>query len=328
MKYIPSILIAAASCGVVLTAHAAGGMSPPSYNSSDQKLTLPFVEVISSDNKKAASFAEAVFSLQNGYFVIDSVKVNDIKNKTVIGNDANTTSNTLVQPTDDALSGGGKNQSLNFGDVIMGGYGDDILIGGLGIDVIMGKMGDDVLIGGTEDFNPENRDRAFGGPGYDAFIWAPGDGSDYFNGGSGTDVVIFGKLDEIDGEGSKSTVETDKNFDGIFMNPATNLPFADVTNSPGFCDVLDSSNSDVAELNKLGVDQLVRFTLRGKADSFESGEQKEDNGLRVTLHLKNVEYVVCTPRAGGSIEVLNIAVQPAVKAKLSDLPARFQSLIK
>ena len=323
MKYIRSILIAT-SCGFVAVANAG---TSPSYNTSTKTLKLPFVE-ITNGMDLGSSYVSGELSLENGYFAIKSSQSYKVEDKIVIGSDSDSISNTLIQPTDDVLSGGGRNQSLNFGDVVTGGFGNDSLIGGLGIDVIMGKAGDDILIGGTEDFNPENRDRAFGGPGHDAFIWAPGDGSDYFNGEAGMDVIIFGKIAEIDGVSSKFTVETDKNFDGIFIDPDTKLPIVDVTNSPGFCTVLDSSNQDAAELAKLGVDHLVQFTLRGKANSFDAGEQKEDNGLRVTLHLKDVEYVICTPRSGGEIEVFNIAVQPAVKAELSDLPDYFADLVK
>lgn len=325
VKNTVSSLLIVASYGLASTAYA----EPSSYNSSTQTLTLPFVEMVSNYDTNATSYAEAKLSWKPSlqYFTLDSVAVMPIENKIVIGNDANSINNTVVQPTDPALSGGGKNQSLNFGDIVMGGHGNDILIGGLGIDVLMGKAGNDILIGGTEDFNPENRDRAFGGPGNDTFIWAPGDGSDFFHGGSGTDVVIFGKIAEIDGEGSKFTVEKDKNFDGIFLDPATHQPSIDVTSSPGFCTILDRSQYS-AEFDTLGVDHLVRFALRGKADAFEAATQTDDNGVRVTLHLKGVEYVVCTSRSGGEIEVFNIGVQPAVKENLSDLPQYVQNLIQ
>ena len=77
--------------------------------------------------------------------------------------------------------GNGGDQSLQFGDAVVGGDDDDVLIGALGIDVLIGNGGDDVLIGGTEDFNPLNRDRGFGGVGDDVFVWAPGDGNDFFD---------------------------------------------------------------------------------------------------------------------------------------------------
>ena len=48
--------------------------------------------------------------------------------------------------------------------------------------------GDDVIVGGTEGGQPApalpNSDIAYGEAGSDAFIWAPGDGSDAFVGGN------------------------------------------------------------------------------------------------------------------------------------------------
>ena len=111
-----------------------------------------------------------------------------------IGADNNSIENPLVQPQDPALSGGGRDQTLQFGDVIFGSRRDDLQIGGLGTDILAGGRGDDVIIGGIEHFNPLNRDRAFGGLGNDIFIWKPGDGSDLWNGGPGLDVVVFGLI--------------------------------------------------------------------------------------------------------------------------------------
>jgi hypothetical protein len=53
---------------------------------------------------------------------------------------------------------------------------------------------------------------------------------------------------------------------------------------------------------------------------FEAGEQDDDNGLRVTLHLKGVdEYVVCTERDGGFIEVFDLTVSPPTLISLQDV---------
>lgn len=86
---------------------------------------------------------------------------------------------------------------------MLGSDRDDLMIGRLGIDVMAGNRGSDVMIGGTEDFNPFNRDRAFGGRGKDIFMWAPGDGSDLFEGGKGHDVVMFGLIGELDEAGNR-----------------------------------------------------------------------------------------------------------------------------
>ena len=116
-----------------------------------------------------------------------------------VGSDLNTKSNPLLS-LNPGGPGGSSNQSLRAGDILQGNEYDDLLIGGLGVDVLFGGAGDDILIGGTEDFNSsvdgdvlgaDNRDRTFGQAGDDLHVWTPGDGSDFFNGGEGTDVAVF-----------------------------------------------------------------------------------------------------------------------------------------
>ena len=241
--------------------------------------------------------------------------------------------------------GGSPNQSLRSGDMLEGGPTDDVLIGALGIDVLIGGDGDDILIGGTEDFNSsvdgdglgaDNRDRAFGGEGNDLFIWSPGDGSDFYDGGAGVDVIAFGLLGEERDSDSGTDgapffnvdppgTDDSQNFDGIFLDPDTNLPMVSASESPGFCTVLDTSTNP-SELAALSLDHLVRFRLRGVADAFDAGARTDDDGLRVGLSLRNVEYVVCTKRAfldGVGIEnvqVLDLTSTPATTTTLSALP--------
>lgn len=249
--------------------------------------------------------------------------------------------------------GGSPNQSLRSGDVLQGGSVDEVIIGALGVDLMIGGDGDDVLIGGTEDFNAnvdgdglgaDNRDKAFGGNGEDVFIWAPGDGSDFYDGGPGVDVVVFGVLgEERDNSGltagapffgvSPPGTDGSQNFDGIFLDSVTRLPAVSVSGSPGFCSVIDeSTNPD--ELAAMSLDHLVRFSLRGVADAFDAGERSDDDGLRVALSLRNVEYVVCTKRSvtdgGGvdNIEVLNLATAPPTIGSLTDLPEFIQQQIQ
>lgn len=233
--------------------------------------------------------------------------------RTQVGADNNSAKNSFIQPQDDALSGGGRDQTMQFGDVIFGSFRDDLLIGGLGADVLVGSLGNDVILGGVEHFNPLNRDRAYGGLGNDIFIWKPGDGSDSWNGGRGHDVVILGLVGEVvDGE-NIFAVSKDKKTAKIAIDSKSKLPLVDVTNSPGFCEVIDSSSSHEAaeELQALGLGHLVRFSIRGIANKFENGEQDTDNGLRVTLHLKDVETLICTSRDGGEIEVVDLTTSPA-----------------
>lgn len=230
-----------------------------------------------------------------------------------IGADNNSVNNAFVQPQDPTLSGGGRDQTMQFGDVLLGSHYDDLQIGGLGTDILAPGRGDDIVIGGVEHFNPANRDRAFGGSGRDIFIWKPGDGSDLWNGGRDHDVVIFGLTGEVDDGEVNFGVSFDQQTAEIALDPETSLPLVDVTNSPGFCEVIDATYSPeaAAELAALNLDHLVRFSIRAVADAFESGEQNTDNGLRVTLHLKDVETLICTSRDGGEIEVIDLTSQPA-----------------
>ncbi len=240
------------------------------------------------------------------------------------GSDINAVDNPFVQPQDPALAGGGRDQTLQFGDVVKAKRRDTLLIGGLGTDVIMGDRGSDVLIGGLEHFNPSNRDRAFGGRGNDIFVWKPGDGSDLFDGGGGHDVVVFGVVGEDAGGFPEFAVVNDQVRGEVFIDPLTNLPQVDLTNSPGFCEIVDDSvSADAdAELAALEVDRLVRFVIRGVRDAFEAGSQNTDNGLRVTLHLDSVETLVCTSRAGGEIQIFDLTESPAVQISLDDIPSR------
>ncbi|MEO0652181.1 MAG: hypothetical protein AAFZ65_16020 [Planctomycetota bacterium] len=250
-----------------------------------------------------------------------------------IGADNNNIDNPFIQPgPDPALSGGGRDQSLKFGDVLFGTGDSDVLIGRLGTDVIVGADSDDVLIGGTEHFFPENRDRAFGGPGNDLFLWSPGDGSDFYNGGPGLDAIAFGLMGEINENGELVfQVTNDQQAGNVFIDPATGVPSMDVTNSPGFCEVVSAyDSSDAARnLDSLGLDNLARFFIRGVANAFEAGEQSEDNGLRVTIHLVDVEYVICATREGGQVEVIDLTGPVPTKIRLSQVPiASVASIIK
>lgn len=268
------------------------------------------------------------------------------------GNDLNRLGHSLLSENPGG-PGGSPNQSLRGADVLQAEAGvDSLLIGALGADVLVGNSGDDILIGGTEDFNSsvdgdergaDNRDRAFGNAGEDTFIWTPGDGSDYFDGGEGTDVLILGLLgEERDNNGltdgapffnvSPPGTPGSQDFDGIFLN-AQNQPRVNVSGSPGFCSVVDRSD-EPETLEALRLDALVRFTLRGVANAFDAGSRTDDDGLRVTLNTDGVEFVVCAKREvladGGldNIEVLDLTTQPPSLAQISDLPEYVQQLLQ
>ncbi len=172
---------------------------------------------------------------------------------------------------------------------------------------MLGQAGNDVQVGGP-DPSPPNADRAFGGAGADVFLWQPGDGSDFFDGGPQADAVVLGSI-LIDEETGLPE-----------LDPESGLPGIDVTGNGGFCEVVDGTDpDDAAALEELGLDDLVLFFARGAADSFEAGEQTEDNGLRVTMHLIDVEYAVCAVRAGGAIEVFDLRVSPPDVIGIDDI---------
>lgn len=230
----------------------------------------------------------------------------------LVGPDNNSADNPFVQPQDPALSGGDRDQSQQFGDLMIGSPKSDLLIGRLGSDTVFGRNGADIIIGGPEHSNPFNQDRLFGDDGVDIFIWSPGDGNDLFDGGRGTDVLIVGLLGEIDNGKTVFRVSDDQQAGEVAIKQKGKLPRVDVTNSPGFCPVIEGTpTSDTGqELAALGLDHLVQFVMRDVRDSFESDEQSDDNGLRATLHLRSVELLICASRAGGTIEILDLTTSP------------------
>ncbi len=220
---------------------------------------------------------------------------------------------------------------MQFHDLLLGfSHQTSVLVGRLGEDILVGGGNIDFLIGGPEHFNPNNRDKAFGGFGDDVFIWAPGDGSDRFDGGPGEDTIIFGLIGEDDGSGNPSFgVSNDQLAGDVFLD-FFGLPMVDVTNSPGFCNVIDDSTSAsaAADLSNIGVDHLVQFFIRGINNAFVNGVQNTDNGLRVTLHLKDVEYLVCTDPNGGAIVAFDLRTSPPTPIAISSLPFAVQFIIQ
>ena len=81
------------------------------------------------------------------------------------------------------------------------------------------------------------------------------------------------------------------------------------------------------EFALLNLDHIVRFSLRGIANDFDAGVRTDDDGLRVAISARNVEYVVCTGRESG-IEVLDLSTNPATLVDISQLPEYVVSLIQ
>jgi hypothetical protein len=186
---------------------------------------------------------------------------------------------------------------------------------------LLGNGGNDILIGGTEDFNSLNRDRGFGGVGEDVCVWAPGDGNDFFDGGEGLDVLILELIGEQrDAAGNEvgapfflvnpPTAAGSQDFDGIHIDLSSGLPIVNVADGPGFCEVFDGSTDDAeqTELTVLGLDHLVRFSLRGPA----ADSSNPDTGLRIAMHIVNTESLVCVSSTAGEVVVLDLTTSPLV----------------
>ena len=242
-----------------------------------------------------------------------------------IGKDTNSALNPFIQPQSSALSGGGRDQTQQFFDLLIGNvYGPGVVIGRLGADVMIGGPSVDILIRGPGHFNPDNRDKGLGLDGDDIFLWSPGDGSDRFEGGQGLDTVVFGLMGEKDANGKLVfKVSNDQLAGDVFLDPWNyGLPKMDVTNSPGFCNIIDKSSSSTAakELAEIDSEHLAQFILRGVNQDFKNNKQNTDNGLRVTLSLKEVEFVVCASEAGGKIEAYDLRYSPPRLVPLSYVP--------
>ena len=189
------------------------------------------------------------------------------------GRDDDNLNNPTIQP-----AGVAANQSLDNADVLTGGGGNDVLVGLLGNDVLRGGSGNDILVGGPEGFSRPNSDVIFGDDGNDLNIWAPGDGSDAFLGGSGKrDAQILGLIDR---DARNAAVPSLTNR---LPGYRTGVPTVDVSGSPGVCTL-----ERVAD-RALGYQFLVRFFVR------------QTRALAVTIRLAEVEQVFCTNEAGGTI---------------------------
>ena len=101
--------------------------------------------------------------------------------------------------------------------------------------------------------------------------------------------------------------------------------------SPGFCEIVEQDTQNNAALEDINADHLMRFILRGKHNEFIANQgtnnEPSDNGLRIAVHLKEVEYLVCTNKAGNDVSILDLTVVPAEEVDISQLPLNARSLL-
>ncbi|MEQ1859298.1 MAG: FG-GAP-like repeat-containing protein [Chthoniobacteraceae bacterium] len=150
------------------------------------------------DNVTTAATAVSV-STPNSLVIVTlgtSVELLDIS--TLAGDDSINLS-TLPAPTVAIVRGGDGNDTIigsPQADTLYGGAGNDVLVGGAGVDSQYGEDGNDIF--GNPTLTPDGvaddagNDFNFGGPGFDNFVWEPGDGADFNNGGEdGADIFRF-----------------------------------------------------------------------------------------------------------------------------------------
>ena len=144
----------------------------------------------------------------------------------------------------DTLTGG------SGGDLLFGQSGNDVLLGKGGNDSLFGCDGNDTLTGGVGD------DMVFGEGGNDRMIWNPGEGSDLFEGGDGTDTA------EVNGGNGAETFTITANGSRVRFDRVTPAPFSLdigtteelVVNANGGDDVITAGN---------GLASLIHLTLDG-----------------------------------------------------------------
>ena len=181
-------------------------------------------------------------------------------------------------------AGAATNQSLNRTDIITGGAGNDVMFGFNGNDVMFGRAGRDIILGGPDGGappgGPPNSDIMFGGSENDVNLWAPGDGSEAFIGGSGSrDALVFGATDRDTTPDPETGFLLPTLLLGVPGFPR-GIPTANVSGLTTFCTI---EASPLPEYQ-----YLVRFL--GAAGN-----------LIVTVRVSGVEQVFCSGQGGGAI---------------------------
>jgi Ca2+-binding RTX toxin-like protein len=146
-------------------------------------------------------------------------------------------------------------------DTITGGSGADQLFGGAGNDILNGKGGDDLLFGGAGNdvlTGGAGNDQVFGEAGNDRMIWNPGDGSDLFEGGDGTDTA------EVNGGNGAETFTITANGSRVRFDRVSPAPFTlDIGSTENL--VLNANGGDDVITAGNGLANLIKLTIDGGA---------------------------------------------------------------
>jgi Ca2+-binding RTX toxin-like protein len=239
---------------------------------------------------------------------LGGLQLGEDSGRVVIGADNDSPDDPVIQ------NGAAANQSLRKGDQIIGDQTDEVQIGRLGPDVLLAEGGHDVIVGGTERnsdvVNFPNFDIADGEDGNDAFIWAPGDGSDAFLGGeparrpgSDMDRLIVGTM-EVD--------EDDDSLPQLNRTEFGRLPRAIVSNNRLPATIGGDSNPTATVPNTCDVVRAPRglgYNFLVRVINPVTGAQA------VTLRLKEVEQVLCGAGGQGEARRGIVATSLGVRGK-------------
>jgi hypothetical protein len=239
---------------------------------------------------------------------LGALQLGEDSGRVVIGADNDSPDDPVIQ------NGAAANQSLRKGDQIIGDRTDEVQIGRLGPDVLLAEGGHDVIVGGTERnsdvVNFPNFDIADGEDGNDAFIWAPGDGSDAFLGGeparrpgSDMDRLIVGTM-EVD--------EDDDSLPQLNRTEFGRLPRAIVSNNRLPATIGGDSNPTATVPNTCDVVRAPRglgYNFLVRVINPVTGAQA------VTLRLKEVEQVLCGAGGQGEARRGIVATSLGVRGK-------------
>ena len=72
----------------------------------------------------------------------------------------------------------------------------------------------------------------------------------------------------------------------------------------------------------------MRFVLRQVRNDFENGVQNTDNGLRVSLHVKGLELLICANRDGSAIDVIDLRVNPPSIKPIGSAPQKIKNILR
>jgi Ca2+-binding RTX toxin-like protein len=232
---------------------------------------------LSNHRRLRAGIAAAVSIAAAGALVAGpldaSVERGNARADVLVGADNDNAANTAIQPPNVTAK-----QHLDNTDLLQGNDGRDLLVGRTGDDVLLGGNSGDILIGGLEGGTAPipNSDVILGESGDDINIWAPGDGSDLFEGGLGNDVIIL------------SQVVNTANEVTLFNFAGRAVPRVTIDERPQFSCTIERSPA----VDGLNVDAVVRFFAGGN--------------LAVTVRLTSVEQVLCPSPNIGMVNVANI----------------------